>query len=111
MLIACLALLVHSFTGRIFHPVPLDRVKASTWTHIQTCGPVVYVGKQRDGDWHITLDNGKAKIVLEIIPELPMVPPRKGQTIIAKGISRIDRGHESHAELHPLIGWTAVPGC
>ncbi len=86
--------------GRTYHVVPLTKVAASRWTHIETCGKVVYVRKQQDGDWHITIAKGQTKIVVEIIPLIPLVVPKKGQTIQVRGISRYDKGH-GWAEIHP----------
>lgn len=85
-----------------WHHLPLEKVATTRWTHVCTVGPVVYRRKMKDGDWHITLDNGKAKLVLEIIPQLPLTPPRKGQVVQACGITRWDKGH-GWAELHPVI--------
>lgn len=94
-----------------FHRVPLARLATTRWTHACTVGPVVYVRKQADGDIHITLDDGVAKVVLEIIRAVPLPVPRKGQRIDACGITRIDRGHRTQQypagwpELHPLLSW------
>ena len=103
-------LLLALLSARPFHYVPLEGMAETRHTHVETCGPVVYVRHQLDGDWHITLDNGKARVVLEIIPECPLVPPLKGQTIRAKGISRFDREH-GFVEIHPLLVWWQVTSC
>lgn len=100
-------------TGRTYHYVPLTKVAASKWTHIETCGPVVYVRymdpkRGGDGDWHVTLAIGAVKVVVEIIPAIPLPIPRNGQTIRVRGISRCDLGHGrsvngicSWPEIHP----------
>jgi hypothetical protein len=98
---ALLWLLLADAPGRRYHTVPLEQLATTRWTHACTSGPVVYVRKMKDGDWHVTLDNGKAKVVLEIIPAIPLAPPKKGQRIEACGITRIDR-HHSWPELHPV---------
>lgn len=96
------------------HRVPLSAVATTQWTHICTVGPVVYVRKQADGDLHITLDDGTALVVLEIIEAIPLPAPKKGQRIEACGITRIDRGHRTPRypggwpELHPLLSWSPV---
>lgn len=108
-----LILLLVQFTdvpGRTFHRMPLGRLVATSYPRADVCGPVVYVRKQQDGDYHITLDDGRAQIVLEIIPELPLPVPKKGQRIRARGIVRTDR-HHGFAELHPVLNWHAVERC
>lgn len=82
-------------------PVALEALASSRWTHACVVGPVVYKRRQQDGDWHITLDNGKAKVVLEIIPAIPLPVPAKGDVVKACGIVRIDK-HHAWAEIHPV---------
>lgn len=93
---------------RPYHKVDLEKMSSTRWTHVETSGLVVYVRKMQDGDYHVTLAEGDVKVVLEIIPALPLPPPRKGMRIRAWGISRIDR-HHSWAEIHPVEGWEEVP--
>ena len=94
-----------------YRRVELARVATTTYTHVGTTGPVVYVRRQVDGDVHVTLDDGASKVVLEIIPAIPLPVPKKGQRIDACGITRIDRGHRTQQypagwpELHPLLSW------
>jgi len=90
-----------------YHRVPLEQMATTRWTHVCTVGPVVYVRKMKDGDIHVTLDNGRAKVVLEIIPQLPLPRPKKWQRIEACGITRIDK-HHGWPELHPLLSWKAA---
>jgi hypothetical protein len=76
-------------------------------SHTKVCavGTVVYRRRMKDGDWHITLVNNKGdKLVTEIIPELPIVPPKKGQKILACGVSRRDYKHGWN-EIHPVVRW------
>lgn len=87
--------------GRPYHMVPMDGLATTTHTHVQVTGRVVYVRKQRDGDVHVTLDNGTTKVVLEIIPQIPATVPRKGQTVTAYGIARLDAKHR-WPEVHPV---------
>lgn len=108
-LLLLLSLLVEG--QRTYHRVPLERVAETTWTHVRTCGAVVYRRRMADdGDWHVTIEQRGVKLVLEIIPALPLPVPRKGQIIEAWGITRYDTRHGWH-ELHPLEGWQAVPRC
>lgn len=93
--------------GRNFHTIPLDKMATTKQTHVCTTGPVVYVRKQADGDWHITLDNGTAKVVAEIIPLIPLPPPRKGDTVTVCGIRRNDDYHH-WGEIHPVEALTVV---
>jgi hypothetical protein len=110
MIALLLTLLALADGARTYHHVPLERVAASSWTHIETCGPVVYVRKQQDGDWHLTLAAGAATVVIEIIPAMPLAVPRKGQTIRVSGISRFDKGH-GFVEIHPAEAIAVVASC
>jgi len=85
-----------------YHTIPLSKVATTSWTHICTSGPVVYVRKMADGDVHLTLDDGKAKVVAEIIPQIPLTPPRKGDRVKVCGITRWDKRHR-WPEVHPVI--------
>lgn len=98
------------FAQRTYHPVPLEKVAQSSRTHIETCGPVVYVRKQQDGDLHVTLDNGKGRVVVEIIPLIPLPAPKKGQIVRVRGISRFDKGHR-FVEIHPVESIEVVKDC
>lgn len=94
---------------RGYHRVTMaDLADGTRWTHVCTTGPVVYKRKQADGDWHITLDDGKSKIVLEIVPDQPVTVPKKGDTVEACGISRLDT-HHKWWEIHPVETLTVLP--
>lgn len=106
LVLAIAAILVASVldlvaAGRRYWPVPLAQMATTTRTHVCTRGPVVYVRRQQDGDWHITLDDGRGRVVAEIIPLIPLAPPRKGQRVEVCGIVRIDRTHGGWPEIHP----------
>jgi hypothetical protein len=124
-------LLLLLLAQRLYHVVPLPKVAASQQTHVETCGQVVYVRHQQDGDWHVTLAMGTTKVVLEIIPTLIPVaalelldppstqsnnpvliePPNKGAWIRVRGIRRYDDDH-NWPEIHPVEGWALAPkGC
>jgi hypothetical protein len=81
--------------------LPIAAVGTTRRTHVCTAGPVTYVRQQADGDWHVTLDDGTTRLVLEIIPRLPLPVPRKGQRVWACGITRDDHDH-GWRELHPV---------
>jgi hypothetical protein len=66
-----LVLILQLPAQRTYHAVPLAKVATSQQTHVETCGQVVYVRHQLDGDWHITLAIGTTKVVAEIIPLIP----------------------------------------
>lgn len=102
-------LLAADAPGRGYHAVALDKLAASQWTHVCVTGPVVYRRHQEDGDWHITLDDGRAKVVLEIIPLIPLPPPAKGDVVTACGITRQDKEH-GWPELHPVETITVIRG-
>lgn len=93
--------------GRIYFNIPLEKMATTLRTHVCVEGPVVYRRKQKDGDWHVTLDNGKAKVVLEIIPAIPLPPPPKGSYVEACGISRFDK-HHGWGEVHPVERLTVL---
>lgn len=100
-------LLLVALLERTYHAVPLERIASTRWTHVCTVGPVVYVRKQPDGDWHITLDNGRAKVVVEIIPAIPLTAPRKGNRVHVCGITRRDE-HHGWPEIHPAETLTVL---
>lgn len=85
----------------------LGELATTTRTHVCVVGPVVYVRSQKDGDIHITLDDGRAKAVLEIVPKIPLARPKKGTRIEACGVSRYDKGHRWF-EVHPVYKWQLV---
>jgi hypothetical protein len=95
-----LLLLLLALAPRTYHTVALENVAATRHTHVCTIGPVVYVRKQQDGDVHITLDNGRATVVVDIIPLIPLTPPAKGQRVKVCGITRTDK-HHAWGEIHP----------
>ncbi len=73
-------------------------------THLCVTGFVQKTRKEKDGDIHVQLCQGSLCMVLEIMPELPVARPRKGQKIQACGVVRYDGWH-SWWELHPLVRW------
>lgn len=95
------------FLALAYHTVPLAKVSTTSWTHVCTTGPVVYVRKMSDGDWHVTLDDGKAKVVAEIIELIPLPPPRKGNVVTVCGITRYDKRHK-WPEIHPVTKITVI---
>ncbi len=105
-----LILLLLALEGRTYHVVPLSRMAVSRHTHVEVCGPVTYVRRQGDGDVHVTLDDGRAKVVVEIIPSLPLPVPRKGQRVRVRGIRRVDERH-AFVEVHPAEALTVVSSC
>lgn len=97
--------------GRPYHRVTLAQMATTRWTHVETCGPVVYRRQMADGDWHLTLSDGVARVVVEIIPALPLPAPKRGDTIRVRGISRRDSGHADWPEVHPAEEITVVARC
>jgi hypothetical protein len=90
-----------------YHQVPLAQLATTKWTHACTIGLVVYVRRQRDGDVHVTLVDGAAKAVAEIISAIPLPRPTKGQRILVCGITRVDRAH-AWAEIHPVLSYRVL---
>src|SRR6478609_6569262 len=52
-------------------------------THVCVTGEVRSVRKEKDGDYHLKLCQGAMCLILEIIPEVPMIKPHKDQRIQA----------------------------
>lgn len=101
-------LLLAQLTVDIYRTIPLAQLATTRRTHACVAGPVVYVRTQRDGDIHVTLDDGATKVVLEIIPAIPLARPRVGMRILACGVTRVDK-HHGWPELHPVTSWAQVP--
>lgn len=105
-------------SGRRYHQVPLAQMATTKRTHVETCGRVVYVRKMQDGDWHVTMADGAARVVVEVIPLLSLPVPRKGHTIRVRGISRCDLWHGRYEhgrctwiEIHPAESIEVVASC
>lgn len=86
--------------------IPIATIAAgrSRSTYATVVGDVTQVTHELDGDYHIRVQAQGAFLVLEIMPELPLVPPHVGQQITAWGVVRHD-GLHNWWELHPLVGW------
>jgi hypothetical protein len=99
-LILCLLVLLE---GPIYHPETIDSIQTSRHTHVVLVGHVAFVKREADGDVHLRLvDAHGHRVVIEIIPELPLVVPRRGQVVRVWGIRRFDNeaGH-GWWEVHP----------
>lgn len=114
--LACLVLVASSVAAQdTYRTVTLAEVATTTRTHVCTVGPVVYVRRQADGDIHVTLDDGRGRVVLEFMPQIPLTAPKKGQRIKACGVTRIDRGHRTAQfpagwpEIHPVTSYAVIP--
>jgi hypothetical protein len=90
----------------LYPSVSLDKIASGKWVRprAKITGAVTLVRVEDDGDVHIRLAEGSKFLVLEIIPELKIRPPKVGDTITAWGVVRWD-GEHRWAELHPLVGW------
>lgn len=88
---------------RQYHEVAIAEFATATHTHVRTTGVVAYVRREADGDVHLRIEDGGAFIVAEIIPELPMTVPRRGEYVMVGGIRRYDDelGHGWY-EIHPV---------
>jgi undecaprenyl-diphosphatase len=86
--------------------IPIQTIAAgqSRATYATVVGDVSQVSHELDGDYHIRVQGRGAFLVLEIMPEFPLVPPHTGQQITAWGVVRHD-GLHNWWELHPLVGW------
>ncbi|MGZ5213396.1 MAG: phosphatase PAP2 family protein [Actinomycetota bacterium] len=86
--------------------IPITTIAAgrSRATYATVVGDVTQVTHELDGDYHVRVEAPGAFLVLEIMPEFPLVPPHVGQQITAWGVIRHD-GLHNWWELHPLVGW------
>ncbi len=86
--------------------IPIHTIAAgqSRATYATVVGVVTQVSHELDGDYHIRVEGQGAFLVLEIMPEFPLVPPHIGQQVTAWGVVRHD-GLHNWWELHPLVGW------
>lgn len=91
--------------GRIYHKVPLAQLADTRFTHVRVCGLVTLVKVEADHDIHVRLSDAARFVVAEIIPDMPLPAPRKGQRICVDGISRYDKAHGWY-EIHPVSAWT-----
>ena len=93
-----------------YHTITVEKILQSY--HRKVCVEdvtVTYRRRQKDADWHITVVDAKGrKLVLEIIPELPLPLPQVGRSIDACGILGYDKYHKWY-ELHPLVKWVTHP--
>jgi len=109
-----------------FHPITIAQMNADTcdhWTklatHLQVEGWVTYKAKEDDGDWHLRICDDKAIngmnslhcIVAEIIPALPIPPPKVGDPVRVQGIYRFDAENPGHHwnEIHPVLHLEVLP--
>lgn len=90
-----------------FHHIAVGDVATTRHTHACVEGVITRRMREADGDWHLRIEAGDAFVIAEIIPQLPLDPPRPRQRVEACGITRIDKAH-GWPELHPLLSWQAV---
>lgn len=91
--------------GRKYWTVPIREVATTSHTHIKVEGKVALVKREADGDIHIRLVDGAGHFcVAEIIPLIKLPAPRVGQTIVVRGIQRVDGKHK-WGEVHPVESW------
>lgn len=95
----------------LYPPVRLAQVAARDgWVRPRALieGKVILVKQEDDGDHHFVVTDGTARVVCEIVPELPLPHPTVGQTVQVWGVARYD-GEHRWGELHPVIGWRVKP--
>jgi len=104
-------LLVLLLLTRTYHVVAIRDLPTSLRTHVAITGRVTSVRHEADGDWHIWVSDGRVKIVVEIIPLIPVPVPRVGACVQVRGIRRIDaeRGHAHRVEIHPAEQLLVMP--
>jgi len=122
--------------SRLYHRETVESMRTSRHTHVEVTGRVTLTKRERDGDWHVRLTDGKSFIVAEIIPDIIipecdpawkgvgngtncsllhrtlLEPPRVGECVTVRGIRRYDNeaGH-NWWEVHPVeqIEFVACP--
>lgn len=109
-----------------FHPIQIIQMARETcghWekvhTHVEVDGWVTYKAREDDGDWHLRICDDQAIhtmnrlrcIVAEIIPALPLKPPKVGDHVRVRGIYRFDAEEPNHgwAEVHPVLQIEVLP--
>lgn len=85
-----------------FHRVAVAAIATTSHTHVCTVGRVAAVRRQADGDVHLRIEDGPAFVVAEVIPQIPIAPPRTGTRVEVCGITRYDKAHRWY-ELHPVL--------
>ena len=93
--------------SRIYHPETIDSMQKSIHTHVQVSGIVTLVKKEADGDIHFRIsDTHNHFIVCEIIPSIPLTPPKLKQMVTVSGIRRYDsETNHNWMEIHPVEKW------
>ncbi len=83
---------------RLYHRETIEQLAAGRvpWPYVETTGRVRLVRLEDDGDLHIKLSGVTAYVVLEVIP-------------CNRARSREYQRRKRRDELHPLLGWEAVP--
>lgn len=85
----------------VSHRISVAQAATTTWTRVCAIGTVTRRRREPDGDWHLRVEDGGAFLVAEIMPEMPMAPPRVGDRVDICGITRYDKRHH-WPEIHPV---------
>jgi hypothetical protein len=98
--------------SRTFYHVTIDDVNAGKvrHNHIFVEGTVSATPyRAGDRDVHVTIvDEHGHRLVCEIMPELPMRAPKKGQHVRVYGLNRRDPWHGWY-EIHPVTKIEVIP--
>jgi hypothetical protein len=92
---------------KLYPQVPLfDLLVKDRWIRPRALvtGKVMKVTKEKDGDHHVWVSDGKNELACEIVPELPLPRPKVGDVIDVWGVYRWD-GEHNWGEIHPCVGW------
>ena len=96
---------------RIYHVVAIADLRTTRSTHVEVTGKVTLVKREDDGDVHIRIsDTQRRFVVAEIIPLLPLTPPKVRECVRVRGIQRIDNWpSHSWAEINPVEVLDVIP--
>lgn len=97
---------VDSYYEMSIRDIIVSAANSHMHTHICITGTVSSVKKEKDGDHHIMVCDGKC-LLLETVPEFKVANPPVGHRIYACGIVRFDGWHQWW-EVHPLLRWKEV---
>lgn len=104
MTIAFLLLLAQSSMAAddALHRITVAQAATTAWTHVCVEGTLTRRRKESDGDWHLRIEDRGHFLIAEVIPQIPLTPPRTGTRVEVCGITRYDKRHK-WPEVHPVL--------
>ena len=115
LIIACLIVPVLAQPGTVqrkgvdgMQQITVKQMATTTHTHVCLDGTITYRKREADGDWHLKVEDGGAWIVVEVIPQIPLVAPKVKSRVHVCGITRFDKAHKWY-EIHPVLILRVLP--